>query len=323
MRQQFSAVLSLRKFLKFNVKTIYLFVCNYNVIILVWATIGTLCAKRSQQRSTIPSYNASREGSSIDTSSTGISGILAHASLYSVDTIKGFLLSTIWVFTVALNFSISNQRQPASVHEDKLNKPWRPIPSQRITPSQASTLLINTSTFGLLFSSVFGGLGPYLIQLAASYHYNDLGGAHGHHVVRDVLNAIGMTSWLYGCIEVAGGPTVRYSNSDASTALTLIAAVTTTIAIQDFRDIYGDRKCGRATLPIVVGHGTARVILATSIVLWSFGIAIVSKLGMISATTGLGTLIALRLLVLRNRSADKITMEFWYGWFATLPLVLL
>jgi 4-hydroxybenzoate polyprenyltransferase len=250
MQNQRGAFMTLLRVLATNAKTVYLFVCNYNVIVLVWATIGTFCAKRSQQRSTVLSFDASHGRYPIDTSSYDV---LSYASLYWANTIKSFSLSTLWMFIVALNFSISNQRQSTSVHEDKFNKPWRPLPSQRITPSQASTLLVITTTLGLLFSYVFGGLNPYLIQLAASYHYNDLGGAHGHHLIRDVLNAIGLTSWLYGCIDVAGGPTVRYSSSDAITGLTLVAAVTTTIAIQDFRDIYGDRQCGRATFPIVIG----------------------------------------------------------------------
>jgi 4-hydroxybenzoate polyprenyltransferase len=240
-----------------------------------------------------------------------------------VEGLTGFLLSLVWVTIVALGFSISNQRRPSSVQEDTLNKPWRPLPSQRITPSQASTLLVVTSLIGLSYSTVFGGLGPYLVQLAASYHYNDLGGAQGHHVVRDILNAIGMTSWLYGCIDVAGGSDFHFSKSELYTSMTLIAAITTTIAIQDFRDQEGDRACGRATFPIVLGHGVARATLAASVLSWSFGITVMSRSGLISGPTGIGTLIAVRLLLLRNRSADKVTMELWYGWFATVSLALL
>jgi hypothetical protein len=42
-----STVVSIRRHPLFDIKTMYLFACNYNVIILVWATIGTICAKRS------------------------------------------------------------------------------------------------------------------------------------------------------------------------------------------------------------------------------------------------------------------------------------
>ncbi|KAF2681133.1 hypothetical protein K458DRAFT_457743 [Lentithecium fluviatile CBS 122367] len=291
--------------LRFHSKTVYLFICNYNVIIIVWAGMGTISSKRSTHHTAVLHFSNSQNTS------------------HWADTLKSFSLSMIWVIIVALGFSISNQRQPASIQEDSLNKPWRPLPSRRITSSQASAILLITTIIGLLYSVFLGGLVPYLIQLVASYYYNDLGGAQGHHVIRDALNAIGMTSWLFGCIKVAGGPGFQFSNSELFTSVALVAAIVTTIAIQDFRDLDGDRECGRATLPIVLGHGAARVLLATSVLLWSLGIVMVKSLGIVSGPTGLGTLIAARLLLFRNRSADKITMELWYGWFATLALAVL
>jgi 4-hydroxybenzoate polyprenyltransferase len=313
--------------LAFNIKTLYLFICNYNVIILIWAAMGTICAKRSTHQPFASPLYTSPSRSLNDTRTMTPDAFLGfpgfHLQWEWMDTLKSFSLSAVWVLIVALGFSISNQRQPTSIREDSVNKPWRPLPSQRITPSQASTLLVITSIIGLLFSSVFGGLVPYLLQLAASYHYNDLGGAQGHHAVRDLLNGIGMTAWLFGCMDVAGGPGFRFSNSDLATSVVLTAAIATTIAIQDFRDLDGDSKCGRATLPIVLGHKIARVILATSILVWSFGIAIIFELRLVSALSGLGILIALRLILLQNRSADKVTLEFWFGWFATLSLAML
>jgi 4-hydroxybenzoate polyprenyltransferase len=311
--------------LKFHIKTIYLFICNYNVIVVVWALLGTTISMRSTHHSDILySFQTTSKSKLIKTF-----GSINHdrsdlaIDFHWVDVLTGFSLSLVWVTIVALGFSISNQRRPSSVQEDTLNKPWRPLPSQRITPSQASALLVVTSLIGLSYSTVFGGLGPYLVQLAASYHYNDLGGAQSHHVVRDILNAIGVTSWLYGCIDVAGGSDFHFSTSELYTSMTIVAATTTTIAIQDFRDLEGDRACGRATFPIVLGHGVARATLAASVLLWSFGITVMSRSGLISGLTGLGTLIAVRLLLLRNCSADKVTMELWYGWFATVALALL
>ncbi|KAF2011830.1 hypothetical protein BU24DRAFT_353788 [Aaosphaeria arxii CBS 175.79] len=228
----------------------------------------------------------------------------------------------IWVTIVALGFSISNQRKPTSIQEDGFNKPWRPLPSKRITPSQANALLAVSTAVGLFFSMVYGGLVPYIIQLAASYHYNDLGGAQGHYVIRDGLNAIGMTSWLYGCIEVAGGPDLHFSKSDLTTSVTLFIAITTTIAVQDLRDLDGDSKCGRATMPITLGHKTARSIVAVSVLIWSFGTVFVMNARVFSGLTALGMLISARLLLLQHRAADKITMEIWYSWFAALPLIM-
>lgn len=45
-------------------------------------------------------------------------------------------LTALWVWINLLLFTIENQRQTSSIEEDKLNKPWRPIPAGRITQSQ-------------------------------------------------------------------------------------------------------------------------------------------------------------------------------------------
>jgi hypothetical protein len=321
--QSLRITIALARRLAFNLKTVYLFVCNDIIIIVIWAAMGTICSQRSTYYPAVVSISAAPNTPSSDIGYIAYHRFLSFLDVPWANMLKGFSLSAVWVFMVSLGFSISNQRQPVSVQEDTLNKPWRPLPSHRITFLQASKLLSITTTIGLLFSSVFGGLGPYLIQLAASYYYNDLGGAQGHHFIRDLLNGIGMTAWLFGCIDIAGGPGFHFSISNVANSVVLIAAITCTIAIQDFRDLDGDLQCGRATFPIVFGHGIARVILAASILVWSFGIGFALKLRLLSGLSGLGILIAVRLLLLRNRSADKVTMELWFGWFATVSLLLL
>lgn len=317
----------------YNFRTVYLFVCNYNFIVLLWAGVGTICSKNLLRHTTHPStdhplpihqtYIRPTPNILINTTPELGQAIQFGDTSDWTDSLKRFSASLTWVFIVALSFSISNQRHPASVQEDKVNKPWRPLPSYRITSAQASRLLLVTTTVGLFFSISFGGLWPYILQLVASYHYNDLGGAKGHHFVRGLLNAVGMTAWLFGCVDVARGRDVQFSKSELTTGLVLVASIVSTIAIQDFRDFEGDYKCGRATLPIVLGESQARAILAVSMLVWSYGILVVFKLRLISAVSGLGTVIAVRLFLLRNRTADKLTMELWYLWFAAVSLAIL
>lgn len=295
VQKEHNSTMATRRNSVFNFYTFYLFIRNYNVIILVWSILGTICSKRLLQQPTITELLASRS-------------LFAH---YWMDLLRSLILSGTWVFIAAICFSISNQRSPSSIQEDGINKPWRPIPSQRITVSEANTLLFLSTLGGFLLSIAYGGVAPYLIQLAAPYYYNDLGGSKGHHFIRDFLNAVGMTSWLYGCIQAAGGPTMQFVNSELVTSVLLVAAITTTIAIQDFRDIEGDEKCGRATFTIVIGHWNARVLMAFSIVAWSFGTVAVLNISKVSRPTILDIVIAVRLLFLQNRDADKITMEFW------------
>lgn len=43
----------------------------------------------------------------------------------------------LWVWTNLLPFSMNNQSQQCSIVEDRINKPWRPIPSGRISMREA------------------------------------------------------------------------------------------------------------------------------------------------------------------------------------------
>lgn len=48
----------------------------------------------------------------------------------------------VWNWLNVLIFDVANQRLPSSVLEDSVNKPWRALPSRRITPSSARRLLL-------------------------------------------------------------------------------------------------------------------------------------------------------------------------------------
>jgi 4-hydroxybenzoate polyprenyltransferase len=309
----------------FHCKTAYLFVCNYNVIIVIWALMGYIGSCRLKNRSATVLHSRLSPTDPINVLGSNMGGYLWNIMIpLWMLMLDRFLFSLIWVTIVATGFSISNQRRTVSIREDSINKPWRPIPSNRISPSHATKLLLYITATGFLFSTYVGVLWPYTIQLAATYHYNDLGGANGHYIVRDILNAIGMISWLFGCIGAAGGTELRFSRSDLITALVLVAVTTTTVAVQDFRDIDGDRQCGRNTLPIALGEKVSRYLLSISILSWSAAVVVSVGLDWIAVLIGFfGILIVLRLVLYNSHSADKLTTELWYGWFAAISLGLL
>jgi 4-hydroxybenzoate polyprenyltransferase len=290
-----------------DIKTLYLFVRNYNAIIAIWSTIGAICSQRLTHR----------QYDSLDSP-----GIFPYPFTELTQLLRSFFLPIIWVTLVTISFSISNQRLPSSIREDSLNKPWRPIPSQLITPQRASTLLMISNIIGLGFSWTVGAHKLYLVQMVVSYLYNDKGGGDSHYVIRDSLNGIGLTTWAFGATSAAKGADIAFSRPDLLAGIAMILAIATTNGIQDFRDLYGDRKCGRGTLPLLVGETKARYILAIIISSWSFGIVIILGLPLFSTQTILGTIIAVRLVYLRERKSDKVTTELWYGWSATLLLTL-
>lgn len=116
-------------------------------------------------------------------------------------TSRDSFLGTAWLVYHLFMFNACNQR--GSYIEDSVNKPWRPIPSGRITPSTARILSI-----WLYISSIAGSI--YLQVPWASimlcfftYLYNQLK-LDNHWASKSLLNAAG-----YGCFEI--GTTVLTS----------------------------------------------------------------------------------------------------------------
>lgn len=50
-----------------------------------------------------------------------------------VDIAMAFPPTALYVWLFVLHFDTSNQMDPKSIEEDKLNKPWRAIPSGRLS----------------------------------------------------------------------------------------------------------------------------------------------------------------------------------------------
>lgn len=112
----------------------------------------------------------------------------------------------LWTWINLLAFTVNNQRSESAIIEDKLNKPWRPIPSGRLSADQARTL----GTFAYLLSQVAslhigGGLAQSSLLSVFGYIYNDLGGGDQGFVVRNALNSLGFASFASGALEVAAG----------------------------------------------------------------------------------------------------------------------
>jgi hypothetical protein len=61
-----------------------------------------------------------------------------------------------WVWLTLLPFAIKNQRTPAAITEDSINKPWRPLLSKRMTPSQAKAWMLFFYAYAVCYSAVTG-----------------------------------------------------------------------------------------------------------------------------------------------------------------------
>ncbi|PWY84974.1 hypothetical protein BO70DRAFT_424246 [Aspergillus heteromorphus CBS 117.55] len=194
-------------------------------------------------------------------------------------------------WATVLIFDLSNQRLPESIQEDHLNKPWRPLPSNRITATQTRRLLLGAIPAVLALNYHLGVWQETALIMLITWLYNDL--RAGDEIIRDAVIAVAyglfnVASLRIACFDGSGG---RGSGSRGSTTLPSMTMTTmedihptptgyiwsalisgvilTTMQIQDLKDQAGDRSRGRRTLPIVLGERCSRALVAGFVGVWS------------------------------------------------------
>lgn len=238
----------------------------------------------------------------------------------------------VWLWVNLLPFNIDNQRQ--SIDEDLENKPWRTLPSRRMTSEQATMVMLVLYPMGFLFS-IFAG--PYLQSLALiglGIWYNDLGGADGSWILRNFINACGYICFTTGALQIM---LQRYSAASISTAAALVypaaignlanrglcawlviigGIVLSTIQVQDMHDQAGDKRRGRKSMPLVIGDRVTRWTIASSTLFWSCFCPYfwsLPRVGFVSPIM-LGSIVAWRTLSYKSVVGDKLTFRIWNVW---------
>ncbi|KAL9580869.1 MAG: hypothetical protein Q9212_004236 [Teloschistes hypoglaucus] len=164
----------------------------------------------------------------------------------------------LWNWLNLFLFVLCNQSHPASVLEDSVNKPWRAIPSGRISAKQTRTLLLFVIPCVYLATLKLGGTWESVTLMIGSWMYNDLGGADNEVVMRNLLNGFGYICQSSGSMKVAAGYGLHHLNDDSTIWLAMIGAIIlTTLQMQDMADIHGDAKRGRKTVLLVYGDVAA------------------------------------------------------------------
>ena len=113
------------------------------------------------------------------------------------------LQCVVWVWLHVLQFNLSNQiRDP---EEDKCNKPWRPLPSGRITLANAYILKYITIATCLLLSYSYSTcvlVSSALLTLVIPMYHE----MHGdqHWLSKNLMNSIGYSCFATGSTLVAG-----------------------------------------------------------------------------------------------------------------------
>jgi 4-hydroxybenzoate polyprenyltransferase len=225
----------------------------------------------------------------------------------------------VWAWITLLAFTTNNQRSYHSIEEDRLNKPWRPLPAGRLTIVQARYLAFISYPLSILASMYLGGgTRQSFLLVVFGYIYNDMKGGDANFLVRNLLNAFGFTSFASGALEVAIQSPIPAS---LFPWLLIVAAVVfTTVHTQDMYDQLGDSAAGRRTIPLVIGDSPARWSIALGVAGWSW----MGPIYWDSTTMGflapvmLGILISFRTLTRKTVEQDKTTFRLYNAWLVCL-----
>ncbi|KAI0469866.1 UbiA prenyltransferase family [Xylariaceae sp. FL0804] len=224
-------------------------------------------------------------------------------------------------FYSLLLFDLANQMSPESVEEDRANKPWRPIPSGKITPEQTRKAMLLAAPVALGLNHMLGIWNEGLLVQVLSYYYNDLKGGNG--LLRDVIIAVSYRLANMTSLQLAIGPENTVSPQGHVWTTVISSIILTTMHIQDLKDQKGDSKIGRKTMPLLLGDGCCRVALAVLIPFWSAFVVRFWELDMLRSSFCfvLAVYIAGRLLFKREQRQDAVTWRLWCFWHASLYIL--
>ncbi|CAI6336557.1 unnamed protein product [Periconia digitata] len=252
---------------------------------------------------------------------------LSHSPLPTLHIVSRVPKTAFWVWCNLLPFAIDNQRQPSSIEEDKLNKPWRPMPSARISILQATHLMVVLYALAFTISTVItGGSAQCVMLMGLGYWYNEFHGADRDCVVRNFINACGYTCFLSGALEVMLERSVFAFPVLVYEWLFVIGLVVfSTVHAQDMGDQEGDGLRGRWTVPLVVGDVGARYSIAGFVLVWSCVCVGFWELHVYSlvVSMSLGGVVGERFLGYRTRVGDRVSFRVYNVWVAfifSLPL---
>jgi 4-hydroxybenzoate polyprenyltransferase len=221
-----------------------------------------------------------------------------------------------------LIFDLSNQRSPESAEEDRINKPWRPIPRKMITCEQTRRLTIACIPLVFVINLALGVSNETAVLYTLTWLYNDLRGGD-ELFIRDGIISVAFGVYNTGSLRLAIGSNEVITKQGYIWIAMISGVILTTMNIQDLRDEAGDSVRGRVTVPLALGSTMARKLLVFFITLCSLICSLFwgQSFWIFLLPLSLGLFIAHRLIYLSGRGEDTRTWKFWCLWCATLYLL--
>lgn len=245
-------------------------------------------------------------------------------SWYDVGAAFPRALTYIWLYV--FHFDLSNQKDPGSIEEDKLNKPWRAIPSGRLTIEAAQKWYVVATCMLLTASLLLGGFPEALAFMVETWVYDYVGASSWWG--KNIINALFYSTGQLGATRVAAMKSTTMTRVGYEWCALLGLNTLTTVQIQDFRDQEGDKIRGRRTVPLVMGDGLCRVLTSIIILFWSVALPVYWESRFLEVLWPLvtGGIVAARLLLYRSAKDDRMTFHLytltWLPALYAIPFVV-
>lgn len=168
--------------------------------------------------------------------------------------LQGLICGAILFWLYAYTFCVSNQI--AGIEEDRLNKPDRPLVTGVISYRGAQQRWLASMVLYALCGWQFGVLEWVFLWQLVTMLYN-FGGWSTHWLTKNLSMSFGSLAQLACAWQL-----ITPITPEARRWVILLSFVVfAIIAVQDLRDIAGDRVGGRRTLPLVWGETLTRTLL--------------------------------------------------------------
>ncbi|KAI0407614.1 UbiA prenyltransferase family-domain-containing protein [Xylaria palmicola] len=243
----------------------------------------------------------------------------------ALETLRRFPLVLAFNWYSVFIFDLANQRSPESVEEDRINKPWRPIPTRKVNATEARRALLVAIPLVLLFNYLLGVWRQGLFILILTWMYNDIRG--GDEVVRDLIISVAYGMFNSASLEIAVGggeyTPINISRGGLIWTTMISAVILTTMQVQDLKDQAGDRTRERQTIALWIGDRFSRISIAFFVCLWSAACLFFWNLrpyGYVAPAVS-GAVTAYRALYKKTPKDDATTWRWWCLWTVTLYLL--
>ncbi|KAF5335677.1 hypothetical protein D9611_009692 [Ephemerocybe angulata] len=244
------------------------------------------------------------------------------APLCSSQPIEHALKAIFWLWMILLQFNLFNQT--ISPEEDAENKPWRPIPSGRISLRNAIIARWISIPACAMLSSYFGSavLVPCILFTVLVFMYNFFD-CDKNGFAKSLFNGFGYsmmalgTSLVASCDKASGSifETLNYRNFPELTIFFFV--ISTTIHAQDFQDVEGDREIGRNTIPMMLPN-VSRISMPILLPLWS--VIIISlchpPAWLAAIYLGLSMVVGFRFFLMREVKHDEWSYVLYNAWLS-------